>query len=163
MSFKIRGFFSQNTVFPWSGRVRVWGDHRSPLPCPGPFHPWDPRTFYGPFLVFIFFPPHSSSSLAVDHVEPKSAPMVGGGPLPRGRGRSVEVIVERPTCLKKGGVVVLKLSFFCQLRFFHGLAGCGFGATFGRPSPWPGPFLPGAPRNLFWARFGFYIFPPPQQ
>ena len=75
----------------------------APPPWPGPFPPWDPRNFCGPFFVFVFFPPPSSGSRAVHVAEdspplgagptggrpssfPKSAPMVGGGPLPKGRG-----------------------------------------------------------------------------
>ena len=135
----------------------------APRPGQDPFARGAPEPFLGPLWFFNFTHLPSSGSLAVvDHVALKSAPMVGGGPLPCGRGRSlVEVeIVERPMCLKIGGGVVLKSLFFCQIRFFVGLAGCGFGATIGRPSPWPGPFLPWDPPT-FCGPLLVFNFPPP--
>ena len=128
---------------------------------PGPFPPWDPRNFCGPRLVFQFSPPLSSGSLAViDHVALKSAPMVGGGPLPRGRGRSLVEIVERPMCLKKEWGCGFKiLVLLANYGFSTVWQGAGRGDLWSPPLPGQDPFYLGHPKPLR-AFFGFLYFAP---
>jgi hypothetical protein len=154
------GFFE---VWQGSGWGGLWSP---PLPSQDPFYPGAPKPFPG-CLVFSIFPPlPSSGSRAAEAAQDsplsgagltggrptsflKSAPMVGGGPLPKGKG------------LKKGvgGGVVKALFFFAKYGFFLVWQGAGWGDQWSPPLPGQDPFTLGVPYP-FPGFFGFSIFPP---
>ena len=164
--FQMCVFFAKYGFFEvWQGSG--WGGLWSPpLPSQDPFYPGAPKPFPG-CLVFSIFPPlPSSGSRAAEAAQDsplsgagltggrptsflKSAPMVGGGPLPKGKG------------LKKGvGGGVVKALFFLPNTVFSWSGRARGGATSGRPPSLARTLSPSGSRILFLASLVFQFSPP---